>query len=230
MCNAGQRALANARTTEVELYNKRCKLTKERATELYRVLNNHQIELERQDVDDWLLRKTIKEERSLADAEIEEYHQRQWKAYHTSNKEFAKCEKYCREQRELLRTLEELAQQERDMYELDNRKDQIMTVCKVALANLGMWVRDHYFPAEYAHASWHRLQVFFQLPGRISWGSEKVEVELKRFNDRALNRDLEALCAKVAQGQPCLPDGRRLLFRVQGTGILRLDAQEKAVA
>jgi hypothetical protein len=213
-----------------KLYNKRCKLTKERATELYRVLNNHQIELERQDVDDWLLRKTIKEERSLADAEIEEYHQRQWKAYHTSNKEFAKCEKYCREQRELLRTLEELAQQERDMYELDNRKDQIMTVCKVALANLGMWVRDHYFPAEYAHASWHRLQVFFQLPGRISWGSEKVEVELKRFNDRALNRDLEALCAKVAQGQPCLPDGRRLLFRVQGTGILRLDAQEKAVA
>ena len=31
------------------------------------------------------------------------------------------------------------------MYELDNRKDQIMTVCKVALANVGMWVRDNYF-------------------------------------------------------------------------------------
>ncbi len=34
--------------------------------------------------------------------------------------------------------MEELAQQERDMYELDNSKDQIMTVCKVALANLGL--------------------------------------------------------------------------------------------
>jgi hypothetical protein len=33
-----------------------------------------------------------------------------------------------------------LAKQERDMYELDNRKDQIMTACKVALANLGLWV------------------------------------------------------------------------------------------
>jgi hypothetical protein len=42
------------------------------------------------------------------------------------------------------------------------RLDQVMTVCKVALANLGMWVRDHYFPASYAHASWQRLQVFFQ--------------------------------------------------------------------
>jgi hypothetical protein len=105
-----------------------------------------------------------------------------------------------------------------------------MTVCKVALANVGMWVRDRYFPAQYAHATWHRLQPFFQLPGRIFWGRDRVEVELKRFNDRALNRDLEMLCAKVAQERPRLPDGRALLFRVQGTGILHLDAQAKAVA
>ena len=105
-----------------------------------------------------------------------------------------------------------------------------MTVCKVALANVGMWMRDHYFPAPYAHASWHRLQVFFQLPGRIFWGTDTVEVELKPFNDRALNRDLMLLCTKVAQDQPHLPDGRRLIFRLQGTRILPLDAQEKKVA
>jgi hypothetical protein len=125
-----------------KLYRKRCQLTKERADALYRVLNAHQMELVRQGVDHWQVRQTIKEEQARADAEIEEYQQRQWKAYHTSNKEFAKCEKYCREQRELLRALEDLDQQEREMYELDNRKDQIMTVFKVALANLGMWVRD----------------------------------------------------------------------------------------
>jgi hypothetical protein len=213
-----------------KLYRKRCQLTKARADALYRILNTHQMELERQGVDRWQVRQTIKEEEATADAKIEEYQQRQWKAYHNSNKEFAKCEKYCREQRELLRAIEDLAQQEREMYELNNRKDQIMTVCKVALANVGMWVRDHYFPASYAHASWHRLQDFFQLPGRIFWGTERVEVELKRFNDRALNRDLEMVCAKVAKEQPCLPDGRRLLFRVQGAEILRLDAQEHAVA
>jgi hypothetical protein len=218
MCNASK------------LYRKRCQQTKERADALYRILNDHQMELERQGVEHWLLRKTIKEEKAIADVEIEEYQQRQWKAYHTSNKEFAKCEKYCREQRELLRALEDLAQQEREMYELDNRKDQIMSVCKVALANLGMWVRDQYFPASYAHASWQRLQPFFQLPGRIFWGRDHVEVELKQFNDRALNRDLETLCAKVAQRQPSLPDGRRLIFRLQGSGILHLDAQEKRVA
>jgi hypothetical protein len=196
-----------------KLYRKRCQLTRNRATELYRVLNDHQVELERQNMDRYLLRTTIKEEKAVADAEIDEYQQRQWKAYHTSNKEFAKCEKYCREQRELLRALEDLEQQERDMYELDNRKDQIMTVCKVALANLGLWVRDQYFPAEYAHAGWHRLHVFFQLPGRVRWKADCVEVELKRFNDRALNRDLEILCANVTKARPLLPDGRRLLFR-----------------
>ncbi len=44
--------------------------------------------------------------------------------------------------------MQDLTQQEREMYELDNRKDQIMTICKIALANLDLWVRDHYFPAE----------------------------------------------------------------------------------
>lgn len=80
--------------------------------------------MELEGVADFLLRKTIKEEKAVADAEIEEYQQRQWKAYHTSNKEFAKCEKYCREQREFLRAIEDLAQQEREMYELDVRPVQ----------------------------------------------------------------------------------------------------------
>ena len=213
-----------------KLYRKRCQRTKARATELYRVLNTHQMEVERQGVENFQVRQTIKEEKAVADAEIEEDQQRQGKAYHTSNREFAKCEKYCREQREFLRAIEDLAQQERDRYELDNRKDQIMTVCKVALTNRGLWVRDHYFPAEYAHASWHRLHVFFQLPGRIHWGAETVAVELKPFNDRTLNRDLGMLCTKVAQGQLRLADGRRLLFRVQGASLPCLDAQERAVA
>ena len=63
------------------------------------------------------------------------------------------CERYCREQRELLRALEDLTTHERTMYELDNRKDQVMTVFKVALANVVMWTRDHYFPKSFAHAT-----------------------------------------------------------------------------
>ncbi len=40
------------------------------------------------------------------------------------------------------------------MRALDNRKDQMMTVLKVALVNVTMAVRDQYFPSGYAPATW----------------------------------------------------------------------------
>ena len=95
--------------------------TKERAKALYRTLNDHQRELERQGVDDRTLRATIKEEQRVADAEIAAYKQRQCRAYDQSNAEYDICERYCRKQRELLRQSEDLNASERDMYELDVR-------------------------------------------------------------------------------------------------------------
>ncbi|MEO6892757.1 MAG: hypothetical protein ABI324_27560 [Ktedonobacteraceae bacterium] len=213
-----------------KLYTKRCQLTKERARELYRILNNHQIELEQQEMEDWRLRKTIKEEKAVADAEIEEYQQRQWKAYETSNQEHRKCERYCQEQRTLLRALEDLKMNERAMYELDNRKDQVMTVFKVALANLVMWTRDQYFPTSYEQATWKRLAPFFHLPGLIRQGQDTVEVSLRPFNDRQYNRDLATLCERVNAAAPRLPDGRLLSFTVQDMVRPILDMQKRRVA
>lgn len=215
-----------------KLYTKRCKLTKERANELYHRLNTHLIELEQQGMEDWRVRKTIKEEKAVADAEIEEYQQRQWKAYETSNQEHRKCERYCQEQRQVLRTLEDLKAQERVMYELDNRKDQVMTVFKVALVNLVMWTRDHYFPASYAHATWKRLAPFFHLPGVVIQSQDMVEVALRPFNDKRYNQDLEALCERVNAAAPHLPDGRRLHISVQTNTVERpiLDMQKRRVA
>jgi hypothetical protein len=110
------------------------------------------------------------------------------------------------------RQLEDLAKREREMYAMDHAKDQVMTTLKLALANLVLWTRDRYFPASYAQATWHRLEPFFRLPGRIRWGSDRVQVELGTFNDCQLTRDLVALCARVEQTPPHLPDGRRLVF------------------
>jgi hypothetical protein len=49
--------------------------------------------------------------------------------------------------------LEDLTANERTMYELDLSLDQIMTICKLALVNLIMWVCDRYFPTTYAQAT-----------------------------------------------------------------------------
>jgi len=164
-----------------------------------------------------VFRRKLKERKAEIDAELEPLRIKEWHAYEQCNSEFRTRERYCKEQREVLRALEDLKAQEKTMYELDNRKDQVMTVCKVALANLAMWVRDHYFPPSYAQATWKRLLPFFQLPGTITHHAQMVQVDLRPFNGRALNRDLAILCERVKQASPHLPDGRRLSFTVQSS-------------
>jgi hypothetical protein len=116
------------------------------------------------------------------------------------------------------------------MFELENGKDQCMSVLKLALANLGMWVRDQYFPTSYAHATWNRLLPFFRLPGRVTERRQAVWVELHPFNDRQLNRDLRVVCERVTAAQLRLPDGQRLCLTIAGRGCLSSDGQRWKVA
>jgi hypothetical protein len=200
---------------------------KTRSKELYQELWQYQLTLEAQGLSEYVFRQKMKERKAEIDAELEPLASKEWQAYEQCNAEFRKQERYCKEQREALRALEDLKKQERTMYELDNRKDHVMTVCTVALANLAMWTRDHYFPASYAQATWKRLLPFFQLPGTITLDATHVQVELRPFNDRILNRDLTVLCERVNQASPRFPDGRRLSFTVQPTCCI-LAAQARA--
>jgi hypothetical protein len=132
------------------------------------------------------------------------------------DREDTKYTRYCLEQCDLLGALKELEAKERAMYELESGKDQCMTVLKLALANLGMWARDQYFPATYAHATWHRLAPFFRLPGQVIREKQTVWVEVRPFNDRQLTRDLQEVCRRIEATQPRLSDGRRLGFTIAG--------------
>jgi hypothetical protein len=105
-----------------------------------------------------------------------------------------------------------------------------MTVFKVALTNLVMWTRDHYFPESFAQATWGRLAPFFHLPGWVVQGPKTVCVELRPFNDRQYNLDLAILCERVNTTGLHLPDGRRLLFAVKDVSRPLLDVQKRRVA
>jgi hypothetical protein len=67
--------------------------------------------------------------------------QRKRQADDTFRAAFDTCERACRQERDLLRQLEDLTASERTMYELDHAKDQVMTVLKLVLANVVMWAR-----------------------------------------------------------------------------------------
>jgi hypothetical protein len=143
-------------------YDRLCEEYEKRAEELSRELDAYQNRLELQGMGYSALRQEVEKREVLINAEINLLRAKQEKAYKQCNDEFRKQESYCKEQREVLRALEDLDAKERSMYELDNRKDQVMTVFKVALANLAMRVRDQYFPASYANATWLRLLPFFR--------------------------------------------------------------------
>ena len=172
----------------------------------------------------------VKAMKAEADADLDARWRRYERVRDREEQEESKYTRYCLEQCDLLCALAELTAKERAMYELENGKDQCMTVLKLALANLGMWVRERYFPATYAHATWHRLAPFFRVPGRVTEEQHTVRVELRPFNDRQLNRDLQVVCQRVEAAQPTLPDGRRLHFTIEGTGCLRSDGQHCHVA
>ncbi len=210
--------------------DRRWKSAKERSRELHSELNRQLSDLESHGVSEREYRARKKELVDAVEAEMEGHRRGYYRSHDSCNREYAKWERYRREQRELLRVLEDLAASEKRMYELDDSKDQLMTVLKLALANLAMWVRDNYFPAEYTRATWQRLAPFFRLPGRIAWGGETVDVELRPFNDRQLNRDLAAVSALVAQAQLRLPDGRSLLLSAPASAPGRTTVRERRVA
>ena len=211
-------------------YHRVWEQAKERARALSNELFKRQCALEEQGLRGRELRCEMREAKAAADAEMQKRNAVSWRAFAESNAEFAKQERYCKEQREVLRALSDLAAEERKMYELDNAKDQILTVCKVALTNLVMWSRDAYFPPTYAHATWKRLEPFFKLPGQVEWEADCVRVRLRPFNDRQLNRDLEMLCARVARVAPRLPDGRRLIVTIGAMRRLTLDVSPQQMA
>jgi len=211
-------------------YTRFWEAARERERTLYDAMDLDLWDLQKRGAPEQVYRAEAKARKAAIDAEVATILQRAYKAHDAYCAEWDKCERYCKEQRTLLRELEDLAARERTMHEIDNGKDQVMTVMKVALANLGMWVRDQWFPATYAHATWRRLEPFFRLPGRIVYEADAVHVELRPFNDRQLNRDLAIVCAKVADAQPHLPDGHRLVFTVAGAARPVLDVPQRSVA
>ena len=149
---------------------------------------------------------------------IDTYQRQQYQQIRTlvnkSDIDFNKAQHYAQQLCQAQRDLLDLNQRDRPMFELDNRKDQLMSALKVALTNLVMWARQHLFPESYAHATWKRLQPFFNLPGRLQVTTTQCSVYLRPFRPLDLQRDLQKLCDIVNRAHLSLPDGRILQFHM----------------
>ncbi len=105
-------------------YTRLWKETKAKGEERYRVLDKQLQALEVQGGSPGQWKVECNRLKAEAESEMAELWQRVYRVLDTSNKDHAKWERYCHEQCDLLRALEDLVAQERTMYELDNRKGE----------------------------------------------------------------------------------------------------------
>jgi hypothetical protein len=79
-----------------------------------------------------------------------------------------------------------------------------------------MWTRDPSVPASSAYATWTCVAPFFHLCGLVASSQRTVSVRLHPFHGRQDTRDLSLPCHRVYEKHFHGPDGRLLLYSIQG--------------
>ena len=130
--------------------------------------------------------------------------------------ERAKRERYRIEREKEKQALAEITQQTADhpMYELDDRKDQLVGALRVCLVNVLQLLRDTVFPESYAQATYGTLAPFVQMGGFVIEHAEHIEIFLDGFWQSAKQRDLTKVVAHCNAQRFTAPDGRVLKFGI----------------
>lgn len=104
-------------------YLRRRKQAEARGQALYHDLTTDQLELAYFDLPAHLVQRHLKAKKAGIEAELDPLWQGVQRAFEATNQETAKIQRYTLKARQLLRQLEDLQTQARQMFELDNRKD-----------------------------------------------------------------------------------------------------------
>jgi hypothetical protein len=131
-------------------------------------------------------------------------------------KEQDKQQRYCDEQQKKKQALAEVTRKMADcpMYELDDRKDQLLSALRLCLGNVLQWLRDTVFPESYANATYKTLVPFVQMGGFVIKRPDGIAVFLDGFWQSAKQQDLEELVARCNAQSLTAPDGRPLRFSI----------------
>jgi hypothetical protein len=106
------------------------------------------------------------------------------------------------------------AMEDQPMYELDDRKDQLMSALRVFLVNILQWLQGAVFPESYARATYEALAPVLQMGGFVIEHGDCIEVFLDGFWQSTKQRELEEIVARCNAQRFTAPDGRALRFGV----------------
>lgn len=131
-------------------------------------------------------------------------------------KEHEKRARYCKEQKEKKKELAKVTQamKEHPMYELDDRKDQLMSALRIFLVSVLQWLRGAVLPDSYARVTYETLVPILQMGGFVVQHPSCIEVRLDGFWQSAKQRELKEIVARCNAQRFTAPDGRPLRFGV----------------
>jgi len=164
----------------------------------------------------WAIYQWAQAEESRLRQQVEPQRARVQATAERIEKEREKQQNYHRAQEEKTQAVVDLTQKMATcpMYELDDRKDQLVSALRVCLVNVLQWLRDTVFPVSYAHATCPTLAPFVQMGGYVIEHPDRIDVLLDGFWQAARQRDLEEVVACCNTQAFTAPDGRPLSFRI----------------
>jgi hypothetical protein len=166
----------------------------------------------------WDLHQWAKSEETRMEQELRSQlcSQRMDAAAEQIEREQEKQRQYRQEQQQKQQDLAKaiLAMADHPMYELDDRKDQLLSAFRLCLVSALQWLRDVVFPESYAHATYETIKAFIQMDGFVIEHPRSIRVYLDGFWQSAKKRDLEELVSRCNARQFTAPDGRLLQFGI----------------
>jgi hypothetical protein len=155
-------------------------------------------------------------EKIRLEAELAGLYQQVETAGQKVEEELVKRQRYRQQEAEKKESLTKISQAmvDKPMYQLDDRKDQLMGALRSCLTNVLQHLRDVVFPISYAQATFNTLANFIRMGGYIIEQSHYIEVILDGFWQVGKRRDLAVVVARCNERQYTAPDGRPLRFGI----------------
>ena len=102
------------------------------------------------------------------------------------------------------------------LYEIDSRKDHIMTNLEVALNNADLFLKNNFFPPEYKNADFKAIRdILYKQDGFIKESKDEISVTLKHYRQELDHQMLaEYVVKKINAAEIITDEGKRLRMKV----------------
>jgi hypothetical protein len=116
---------------------------------------------------------------------------------------------------ELNKRLEGINQSE-VLYEIDTRKDNIMTNLETALNNADIFVKEHYLPEQYRRSDFRTMRdILYRQQGKLLETKDEVRVTLNHYDQEPEHQMLAEFAAKkIRDAKLFINNGKRLIIQV----------------